>query len=165
MFSGLLYCYDCGSNMYFCTTKDFESRQDLFHLSDLTWKMTVLTATIFTNWFRAYTSKTAMWITIPMRTSMMTTVNVSFTARNPRCQVQRNTASAKSTSNTTLSALSPLKVWWGMPKNQNKPKAKKYRRDRNHAESLDNIEFFSIILKNQIILVYDPPDNRRGQFL
>ena len=44
-----------------------------------------------------------------------------------------------------------------MPKNQSKPKAKKYRRDRNHAEFLDNIEFFSIILKNQIILVYDPP--------
>ena len=44
-----------------------------------------------------------------------------------------------------------------MPKNQNKPKAKKYRRDRNHAEFLDNIEFFCIILKNQIILVYDPP--------
>ena len=49
-----------------------------------------------------------------------------------------------------------------MPKNQNKPKAKKYRRDRNHAEFLDNIEFFSIILKNQIILVYDPPAKRMG---
>ena len=49
-----------------------------------------------------------------------------------------------------------------MPKNQNKPKAKKYRRDRNHAEFLDNIEFFSIILKNQIILVYGPLRDRRG---
>ncbi|MBR4766638.1 MAG: recombinase family protein [Clostridia bacterium] len=30
MFSGLLYCYDCDSNMYYCTTKYFESRQDFF---------------------------------------------------------------------------------------------------------------------------------------
>ena len=44
-----------------------------------------------------------------------------------------------------------------MPKNQKNVRTKKYRRDRNHAEFLDNIEFFSIILKNQIILVYDPP--------
>ena len=44
-----------------------------------------------------------------------------------------------------------------MPKNQNKPRTKKYRRDRNHAEFLDNIDFFSVILKSQIILVYDPP--------
>ena len=52
-----------------------------------------------------------------------------------------------------------------MPKNQNKPKAKKYRRDLNHAESLDNIEFFSIILKIQIILVYDPPAIVGGIFM
>ena len=52
-----------------------------------------------------------------------------------------------------------------MPKNQNEPKAKKYRRDLNHAEFLDNIEFFSIILKNQIILVYDPQDDACGLFL
>lgn len=45
-----------------------------------------------------------------------------------------------------------------MPKNQNKPKAKKYRRDLNHAEFLDNIDFFGIIGKSPIILVYDPPD-------
>ena len=51
-----------------------------------------------------------------------------------------------------------------MPKNQNKPKTKKYRRDLNHAEFLDNIEFFSIILKNQIILVYDPPADVSGVF-
>ena len=43
-----------------------------------------------------------------------------------------------------------------MPKNQNKPKAKKYRRDRNHAESLENIDFFSIIKIKSIILVYYP---------
>ena len=49
-----------------------------------------------------------------------------------------------------------------MPKNQNKSKAKKYRRDRNHAEFLDNIEFFGIIGKSPIILVYDPPDKVRG---
>ncbi len=49
-----------------------------------------------------------------------------------------------------------------MPKNQNKPKAKKYRRDLNHAEPLDNIDFFGIILKNPIILVYDPPADWRG---
>ena len=47
-----------------------------------------------------------------------------------------------------------------MPKNQNKPKAKKYRRDRNHAEFLENIGFFGIIVKSPIILVYDPPDKR-----
>ena len=52
-----------------------------------------------------------------------------------------------------------------MPKNQNKPKTKKYRRDLNHAEFLDNIEFFSIILKNQIILVYDPPADGRFNYL
>ena len=44
-----------------------------------------------------------------------------------------------------------------MQKNQKNTRTKKYRRDLNHAEFLDNIEFFSIILKNQIILVYDPP--------
>ena len=49
-----------------------------------------------------------------------------------------------------------------MPKNQNKPKAKKYRRDRNHAESLENIDFFSIIKIKSIILVYYPPAFPRG---
>ncbi len=49
-----------------------------------------------------------------------------------------------------------------MQKNQKNTRTKKYRRDLNHAEFLDNIEFFSIILKNQIILVYDPPDNAVG---
>lgn len=33
IFSGLLYCYDCGSNMYYCTTEYFESRQDFFECS------------------------------------------------------------------------------------------------------------------------------------
>ena len=51
-----------------------------------------------------------------------------------------------------------------MPKNQDKPKAKKYRRDRNHAEFLDNIEFFSIILKNPLKLVYQPPSQAEGYF-
>ena len=51
-----------------------------------------------------------------------------------------------------------------MPKNQNKPKAKKYRRDLNHAEFLDNIDFFGLIGKSPIILVYDPPDKRHGVF-
>ena len=30
MFSGLLYCYDCNSNMYYCTSNNFESKQDFF---------------------------------------------------------------------------------------------------------------------------------------
>jgi DNA invertase Pin-like site-specific DNA recombinase len=33
MFSGLLYCYDCGARMNYCTTKYFESRQDFFECS------------------------------------------------------------------------------------------------------------------------------------
>ena len=37
------------------------------------------------------------------------------------------------------------------------PRTKKYRRDRNHAESLENIDFFSIIKIKSIILVYYPP--------
>ena len=49
-----------------------------------------------------------------------------------------------------------------MPKNQSNPKAKKYRHDTNHAESLDNIDFFGIIGKNPIILVYDPQDYPAG---
>ena len=49
-----------------------------------------------------------------------------------------------------------------MPKNQNKPKAKKYRRDLNHAEFLENIGFSGIIKIKSIILVYDPPDNAVG---
>ena len=52
-----------------------------------------------------------------------------------------------------------------MPKNQNKPKAKKYRRDRNHAEYLDNIDFFGIIGKSPIILVYVPQDDSCGLFV
>ena len=49
-----------------------------------------------------------------------------------------------------------------MPKNQNKPKAKKYRRDLNHAEHLDNIDFFGIILKNPLKLVYQPSLHGEG---
>ena len=52
-----------------------------------------------------------------------------------------------------------------MPKNQNKPKANKNRRDRNHAEFLDNIEFFGIIGKSTIIPVYDPQGDSCGNFL
>lgn len=52
-----------------------------------------------------------------------------------------------------------------MPKNQNKPRTKKYRRDRNHAESLENIDFSSIIKINSIILVYYPQADVRGSFL
>ncbi len=52
-----------------------------------------------------------------------------------------------------------------MPKNQNKPKAKKYRRDLNHAERLDNIDFFGIILKNPLKLVYQPSPRQEGAFL
>ena len=43
-----------------------------------------------------------------------------------------------------------------MPKNQKNIRIKKYRRDQNHAEFLDNIDFFSIIRQKSIILVYDP---------
>ena len=42
-----------------------------------------------------------------------------------------------------------------MPKNQKKVPTKKYRRDLNHAEFLDSIDFFSIIKNYLIILVYD----------
>lgn len=28
MFSGLAYCADCGQKLYYCTSKNFESRQD-----------------------------------------------------------------------------------------------------------------------------------------
>ena len=43
-----------------------------------------------------------------------------------------------------------------MSKNQKNVRTKKNRRDRNHAESLDNIDFFRIIIKNLIMLVYGP---------
>ena len=33
LFSGLVYCGDCGEKMYYCTTKDFEKRQDFFECS------------------------------------------------------------------------------------------------------------------------------------
>lgn len=33
MFSGMLYCGDCGEKMYYCTTKHFEKRQDFFECS------------------------------------------------------------------------------------------------------------------------------------
>ncbi|MBR3620517.1 MAG: recombinase zinc beta ribbon domain-containing protein, partial [Clostridia bacterium] len=33
IFSGLIRCYDCGSNMYYCTSNNFESRQDFFECS------------------------------------------------------------------------------------------------------------------------------------
>lgn len=33
MFSGLAVCADCGSKLYYCTTKDFEKRQDHFRCS------------------------------------------------------------------------------------------------------------------------------------
>lgn len=33
LFSGLVYCADCGEKMYYCTTKDFEKRQDFFECS------------------------------------------------------------------------------------------------------------------------------------
>ena len=33
IFSGLIHCYDCGSNMYYCTSNNFESRQDFFECS------------------------------------------------------------------------------------------------------------------------------------
>jgi hypothetical protein len=33
MFSGMLYCGDCGEKMYYCTTKYFEKRQDFFECS------------------------------------------------------------------------------------------------------------------------------------
>jgi hypothetical protein len=33
LFSGLVYCSDCGEKMYYCTTKDFEKRQDFFECS------------------------------------------------------------------------------------------------------------------------------------
>ena len=49
-----------------------------------------------------------------------------------------------------------------MSKNQKKFRTKKNRRDLNHAESLDNIEFFSIIIKNLIMLVYGPSGLRAG---
>ena len=34
MFSGLLFCADCGEKLYYCTTKDFEKRQDHFVCSN-----------------------------------------------------------------------------------------------------------------------------------
>ena len=34
MFSGLVYCADCGAKLYYCTTKYFESRQDNFVCSN-----------------------------------------------------------------------------------------------------------------------------------
>ncbi len=43
-----------------------------------------------------------------------------------------------------------------MQKNQKNTRTKKYRRNRNHAEFLDNIEFFGIILKSPLKLVYQP---------
>ncbi|MBQ8787993.1 MAG: recombinase family protein [Oscillospiraceae bacterium] len=33
MFSGLMYCHDCGSKMYFCTAKDFDETQNWFTCS------------------------------------------------------------------------------------------------------------------------------------
>ncbi|MBR4765351.1 MAG: recombinase family protein, partial [Clostridia bacterium] len=33
IFSGLVYCYDCGSNMYYCTSNNSESKQDFFECS------------------------------------------------------------------------------------------------------------------------------------
>ncbi len=36
-FSGLVYCADCGKPLYYCTTKDFEKRQDFFNCSTY-WK-------------------------------------------------------------------------------------------------------------------------------
>ena len=42
-----------------------------------------------------------------------------------------------------------------MPKNQKNARTKKYRHDRNRAEFLDNIDFFSIIIKRSIKLVYE----------
>ena len=33
IFSGMLYCGDCGEKMYYCTTKYFEKRQDFFECS------------------------------------------------------------------------------------------------------------------------------------
>ncbi len=33
IFSGLIYCHDCGARINYCTTKDFESRQDFFECS------------------------------------------------------------------------------------------------------------------------------------
>lgn len=33
MFSGLVYCADCGEKMYYCTTNNFEARQDYFTCS------------------------------------------------------------------------------------------------------------------------------------
>ena len=34
MFSGLVYCADCGAKMYYCTTSKFEKRQDFFVCSN-----------------------------------------------------------------------------------------------------------------------------------
>ena len=33
LFFGLVYCADCGEKMYYCTTKNFEKRQDFFECS------------------------------------------------------------------------------------------------------------------------------------
>ena len=49
-----------------------------------------------------------------------------------------------------------------MPKNQKNTRTKKYRRDLNHAEFRDNIEFFGIILKNPLKLVYQPSPQGEG---
>ncbi len=33
IFSGLIYCYDCGEKLYFCTANNFEKKQDFFECS------------------------------------------------------------------------------------------------------------------------------------
>ena len=35
MFSGIVYCADCGKKLYYCTSKNFESRQDHFGILSL----------------------------------------------------------------------------------------------------------------------------------
>ena len=44
-----------------------------------------------------------------------------------------------------------------MPKNQKNVRTKKYRRDRNHAEFLEAIEFFNILRTSEKILGYAYP--------